>query len=239
MPNPPAAPLPDLVRRWQRGWGTARSLPEPAEADGALRVRFGFAHRHYEYILLDADGAPDTIAAAAERVLASEHTDWLTVPTAAPDKTALLLEEAGLAVDPGTETLMTADLDEHPSLDPPRPYRVTVGRARAVIRVRVSTAQGEEAATGVMGISADDAVADSITTEPDHRRRGLGAAVMSALAGHARRAGAVHGLLVASPQGRHLYTSLGWTPRATVLIAALAAPAHRAPGPGPAPSWAP
>ncbi|WP_306368487.1 GNAT family N-acetyltransferase [Nocardiopsis sp. CC223A] len=219
MPNPPAAPLPDLVRRWQRGWGTARSLPEPTEVDGALRVHFGFEHRHDEYVLLDADGDPDTIPAAAERVLASEHTDWLTVPTTAPDKTALLLQEAGLEVDPGTETLMSADLDEHPVLDPPRPYRATVGRARAVIRVRISTAQGEEAAGGVMGVVDDDAVADSIVTEPDHRRRGLGAAVMSALAEHARRAGAVHGLLVASPQGRHLYTSLGWAPRATVLIA--------------------
>ncbi|MFL1377549.1 MULTISPECIES: GNAT family N-acetyltransferase [unclassified Nocardiopsis] len=219
MPNPPTAPLPDLVRRWQRGWGTARSLPEPTEVDGALRVHFGFEHRHDEYVLLDADGAPDTIGAAARRVAASPHTDWLTVPTTAPDKTALLLEEAGLAVDPGTETLMSIDLDDHPVLDPPRPYHATAGRARAVIRVRVSTAQGEEAASGVMGIADDDAVADSIVTEPDHRRRGLGGAVMSALAEHARRAGATHGLLVASPQGRHLYTSLGWTPLATVLIA--------------------
>ncbi|CAL9344301.1 hypothetical protein SUDANB121_00345 [Nocardiopsis dassonvillei] len=219
MPNPTTAPLPGLVRRWQHGWGTARSLPDPVEEDGALRVHFGFEHRHDEYVLLDADGAPHTLGTAAERALASPHTDWLTVPTTAPDKAALLLEEAGLEVDPGTETLMGIDLDEHPILDPPRPYRVTVGRARAVIRVRASTHEGEEAASGAMGITDGDAVADSITTEPDHRRRGLGAAVMSALAWHARRAGATEGLLVASPQGRHLYTSLGWTPLATVLIA--------------------
>ncbi|MFD6100212.1 GNAT family N-acetyltransferase [Nocardiopsis flavescens] len=219
MTDPARTPLPDLVRRWQKGWGTARSLPEPLERDGALRVHFGFEHRHDEYVLTDADGDPDSIAAVARRVLASSRTDWVTSPTAAPDKTALLLREAGLEVDPGTETLMGADLDEHPLLDPPRPYRVTTGRARGVLRARVSTALGEEAASGAMGLADGDAVADAITTEPGHRRRGLGGALMSSLVGHARRAGAEHGLLVASAEGRHLYTSLGWTPLATVLIA--------------------
>ena len=187
--------------------------------DGALRLHLGFEHRHDEYVLLNADGDPGAVHAVADRVLASEHTDWVTVPTTAPDKTALLLEETGLQVDPGTETLMVADLDQHPTLDPPHPYRATVGRTRAAIRVRISTAQGDEAASGVVGVSGDDAVADSITTEPEHRRRGLGSAMMSALVDRARRAGARHGLLVASEQGRHLYTSLGWAPRATVLTA--------------------
>ncbi|MDE3722115.1 GNAT family N-acetyltransferase [Nocardiopsis sp. N85] len=219
MPFPSDVPLSDLVRRWQRGWGTARSLSPPVEEDGALRVHFGFAHRHDEYVLLDVDREPDTIRAVAARVLDSPHTDWVTVPTTVPDKTTLLLQEAGLAVDPGYETLMDVDLEDHPVIEPPRPYGVTVGKARAVIRVRITTPQGDEAASGAVGVGDDDAVADAIVTEPEHRRRGLGGAVMSALAEHARRAGATRGVLMASSEGRHLYTSLGWSTRATVLIA--------------------
>ncbi|WP_433295746.1 GNAT family N-acetyltransferase [Actinoplanes sp. CA-030573] len=79
---------------------------------------------------------------------------------------------------------------------------------------------GVEAAHGTMGLSGRDAVADRILTAPGHRRRGLARVVMGALAEAAAAAGAEHGLLIASEEGRHLYAALGWRAVADVLIAA-------------------
>ncbi|AZS73665.1 hypothetical protein DDE74_24345 [Streptomyces lydicus] len=58
-----------------------------------------------------------------------------------------------------------------------------------------------------------------IGTEPAHQRRGLGRAVMAALAGRAVERGARQGVLVASPDGRALYEAMGWRLRSRVTAA--------------------
>ncbi|MFD9068413.1 GNAT family N-acetyltransferase [Kitasatospora purpeofusca] len=59
-------------------------------------------------------------------------------------------------------------------------------------------------------------MADQIETAPAHRRRGLGSVVMRALEDAGHRHGAATGLLVATPEGKALYSTLGWTLRATM-----------------------
>ncbi|MCW7990269.1 hypothetical protein XF35_34715 [Streptomyces platensis subsp. clarensis] len=77
--------------------------------------------------------------------------------------------------------------------------------------------------TGAPGSSpapyAPSVVFDMIGTEPAHQRRGLGRAVMAALAGRAVERGARQGVLVASPDGRSLYEAMGWRLRSPVTAA--------------------
>jgi ribosomal protein S18 acetylase RimI-like enzyme len=80
-------------------------------------------------------------------------------------------------------------------------------------------AAGEPAASGRMTVIGTDAVADMISTEPAHRRRGLGRAVMGALVAEAVEQGATDGLLVASPDGLELYRALGWSVAADMVFA--------------------
>ncbi|QRN81683.1 MAG: GNAT family N-acetyltransferase [Nocardiopsis sp. BM-2018] len=75
------------------------------------------------------------------------------------------------------------------------------------------------AAGGIGALVDTDLVVHAIRTGPGHRRRGLGAAVMGALVSRAREHGAEEGLLVFTPQGRGLYTRLGWRVRASVVVA--------------------
>jgi GNAT superfamily N-acetyltransferase len=75
------------------------------------------------------------------------------------------------------------------------------------------------AARGSIAVVGDDAIADRIETDAAHRRRGLGRAMMSALAEAAVSQGARTGLLIASEEGQRLYSSLGWHHKADVLIA--------------------
>lgn len=205
--------LPDLIRRWQTGWGVARELPPAAEADGALHVLFGQRTRHSEIIVLDLDAVP----ALAARVAASAQADWLTVITADPSPIIATLEQAGLEVLDDTEAFMAIELADHPALGVAAPYELATAIDGAVIAA-VAT-NGERAASGVMAVTGSDGIAHNIETDPAHRRRGLAGAVMSALAREAVTRGATTGLLIASYEGQQLYTSLGWRTVAGVVVA--------------------
>jgi GNAT superfamily N-acetyltransferase len=56
----------------------------------------------------------------------------------------------------------------------------------------------------------ETAVFDRIETDLAHRRRGLGRTIMSELARLAFQDGASRGALVATPDGRALYSAMGW-----------------------------
>lgn len=206
-------PLPHLVRRWQAAWALARGLPPAVEADGALHVRFGLPRRRLEIIVLD----PGAVPALAARVAASSRPDWLTVITREPDAVAQTVKDAGLQVMDDSETLMAIELGEQPRAAAAAPDRVTTETDGPVTRAEVRA--GGLAAYGTVAVVGGDAVAHDIATLPDHRRRGLARVVMSALVEQAMARGASTGLLVASVEGRHLYTALGWQPVAAMVVA--------------------
>lgn len=107
----------------------------------------------------------------------------------------------------------------HAKLALPEGYDLDMARSGAALHARILTGDGDLAASGFAAETADAFVYDRIVTAPLHRRKGLGTAVILAL-GKAKR-GAVPELLVATPQGRALYESLGWrvvSPYATASI---------------------
>jgi GNAT superfamily N-acetyltransferase len=118
---------------------------------------------------------------------------------------------------------MSIDLADHAFRALPEGYRAEAERDGGVITVMVSAGEAV-AASGRIAVIGADAVADRVQTHPDHRRRGLGGAVMGLLVAAAREAGAVHGQLVASEMGEPLYTGLGWRAEARVVTARSATP---------------
>jgi len=108
------------------------------------------------------------------------------------------------------EYLMTTRLSTTPAVVPPS-YELTHTQRGAILDVTVTAADGSVAARGKAALAGDAAVFDQIETSPEHRRRGLGRSVMTALASAAQYAGATAGVLVATEDGRALYSALGWT----------------------------
>ncbi|MFF5083229.1 GNAT family N-acetyltransferase [Actinoplanes sp. NPDC000266] len=206
--------LRELVVRWQRGWGVARGLPEAADLGAGLRVRCGQLGRDVEYFALDGAAS---VAGLAGLVKREDEVTWLTVPTVEPERAAAAVEAAGLVVLKASEKLMVTELSEQPRVPVPAGYRTETTIEGPVVRVELLDREGEVGARGTMGIAGADGIADKIQTMPGHRRRGLGSAVMSALA---EVAPAKHGILVASEDGQALYAKLGWRAVAGVLIAA-------------------
>ncbi|GAB3383875.1 hypothetical protein GCM10027432_14380 [Lysobacter fragariae] len=92
----------------------------------------------------------------------------------------------------------------------PNGYTMELHQAGPVTRACIIAPDGDLAAAGCAAETADVFIYDRIETAQDHRRKGLGAAVMSAL-GMARKSLASPQLLVATGDGRNLYANLGWT----------------------------
>jgi GNAT superfamily N-acetyltransferase len=209
--------LRDLVLRWQRGWGASRALPGAQEVGDGLRVPCMQPGREVEYFALDDD--PAVLQHLAGLVAAEEATTWLTVATTDPARAAAALEEAGFVLLRAAERLMTADLATHPRRPVAAPYRLDVRAEPSCVSVTVTAPGDEPAAHGFAGLAGADMVADRILAAPEHRRRGLAAAVMGELAAASASSGAAHGLLIASEEGQQLYRALGWHDVAAVLIA--------------------
>ncbi|MBG6096013.1 GNAT family N-acetyltransferase [Nocardioides luteus] len=216
------ADLPELVARWARGWAYSRGFPRPAAVPGGVRVEVGEPERRVEWVATDD---ADTLGELVDTVRATPEA-WLSVVTESPAGVRPWFAEVGLTATDAEEALMSIRLADHESRPLPEGYRVEMERDGGVIAVTVRPDDAAEAvaAGGRIAVIGADAVADRIQTDPGHRRRGLGGAVMSLLVAAAREAGAVHGLLVASEMGEALYAELGWRVEARLVTARSDAP---------------
>lgn len=169
--------------------------------------------------MLGADAHPHRLNQASRAAL-RDRDAWVTVVTADPGRTSDRLQEQGLRTSYDVECLMTVSLVEQASAQLPDGYRsATTRRDADVVAEQLIAAGGEPAAAGQAAVVGAWCVPDLIATEPGHRRRGLGAALMSLLVSAALAQGAARGVLVASREGRRLYESLGWETVAEVVVA--------------------
>jgi len=186
----------DILGAWVRGWAVSRAVPPPvAEPDG-YRVDVGLPGHRVRYLLR----SPSTVATRA-RTVAAPGT-WLKTCGGRSEVLAGLTAEWEVGE---TEYLMSYD-GGFPPVEVPAPYSVTVTGEGPVWEVAV-TASGAPAARGWVAVDSGVAVFDRIVTEPGHRRRGLGRAVMHRLG---VAAGTESSVLLASTAGRGLYSALGW-----------------------------
>ncbi|TQL68167.1 acetyltransferase (GNAT) family protein [Nocardioides albertanoniae] len=214
--------LADLVTRWARGWAFARYFPRPERVAGGVRIEVGEPGRRVEWVAIDE---PETLSGLVDTVAATPEA-WLSVATADPAGVRPWLLEGGLGSDSQEEALMSIDLVDQVSRDLPDGYAAEIERdgGRITATVRSAGKAGEVAASGRIAVIGADAVVDRIHTEPDHRHRGLGGAMMTVLVAAAREAGATRGILVATEMGEPLYAGLGWQEQARLVIARPATP---------------
>jgi GNAT superfamily N-acetyltransferase len=191
-----------MLDAWVHGWTISRNTPAPVRLPSGYRVDVGLPGHAVRYVLHAYDAAlvdglrrPDT---------------WLKI------RGSVALD-ARWEVQP-QEYLMTTALSSGAGAVPPS-YELTRTRRGAVIDVTVTAADGSVAARGKAALAGAAAVFDQIETSQQHRRRGLGRSVMTALSSAAQHAGARTGVLVATEDGRALYTALGWTLSAPMTAA--------------------
>lgn len=202
---------PSLVLAWQIAHSIARGSPAPVHDRGGYRVDTGSDTEVKRWVF---PRLSDGVGAIGREIEAPRHYMKVCAPG---DALRSALPSRWEVQSPGF--FMTASVlsDAKPL---PEGYRLELHRAGPVTRVAAIADDGGTAASGCAAETADVFIYDRIETAPDHRRKGLGIAVMAAL-GTARRSVASQQLLVATEDGRKLYERLGWAvlaPFSTALI---------------------
>jgi len=203
---------PALVLAWLTARSIARDLPLPVHDRGGFRVDTNSAEEVRRWLF---PSMHEGLTAIGRDVSAPRH--FLKLCGDNSDLRNAL--PSNWEIQPKSY-FMKAGVTSAPT--PPLPDGYQLGRHQTgpVTRVRIIAPDASLAASGYAAEAADVFVYDRIETSPDHRRKGLGGAVMFALAA-ARRSPAAPQLLVATEDGRKLYTTLGWTvlsPYATAAI---------------------
>ncbi|WP_423606584.1 GNAT family N-acetyltransferase [Sphingomonas sp. MS122] len=204
---------PTLLFGWLAARSAARGLPAPVADHGGFRVdtageieicRWAFTQVGDGLSALgrtlDAPGYFLKLCGNGEDLLAALPSRWR-------------LKEPGY--------FMRGPAFSPPPVALPAGYALQLQRDARVTRVAILAPDGQLAASGSVAEAADVFIYDRIITDPGHRRKGLGRAVMAALR-DAKADSAVPELLVATDEGRALYATLGWTvlsPFATAEVA--------------------
>ncbi len=200
-----------LLFGWLAARSIARGLPAPVADRGGFRVdtggeveicRWAFT-RPGEGLAelgrtLDAPGYFLKLCGDGEDLLAALPAKWR------------------LQGEPGY--VMRGPQTPPPPAALPAGYRLQLDRDARGSRVAILAPDGALAASGTAAETAGVFVYDRIITEPDHRRRGLGRGVMAALR-ETRADQKTTELLVATDDGRALYTTLNWTVLSTFATA--------------------
>lgn len=208
---------PGLVFAWQVAHSIARQSPLPVHDRGGFRVD---THSEKEIRRWVFPRMCDGLRDIAAEIVAPRH--FLKLCGTHDELRSAL--PARWEVQPANY-FMRAMSDNPGSRALPDGYSMELHEDGPRARADVIAPDGQVAATGCAAETAEVFVYDRIETSPDHRRKGLGHAVMSALRS-TRKSVTTPQLLVATEDGHHLYASLGWTviaPFATAVIPELAA----------------
>ncbi|MEU8915735.1 GNAT family N-acetyltransferase [Streptomyces nigrescens] len=243
----PGTGLHSAVHAWVDGWARARGTDAPQAVPGGFRIevrRPGHLARH---VLPEAEPAVlrdlvDTLttpglwikACAPREVVEPLLTaDWeISEPQYLMTTDGLAASHSGAGLPSGYRLQIVDEGEEvfearvHAVGGPGNGSGAGSGSCSGGAEGpgTVLAASGRAAlTTGARGSCpapyAPSVVFDMIGTQPAHQRRGLGRAVMAALAGRAVERGARQGVLVASPDGRALYEAMGWRLRSPVTAA--------------------
>lgn len=202
---------PALIAAWLAARSIARRLPAPVADHGGWRVDTQSENEECRYVFATSGPSVARLAATIERPRV-----FLKV-AAEPDVLARLIP-SGWQVEGDTWVMTCAAIPAEPVI--PAGYSVSVERVAETVYARLLASDGSEAASGFAAEAGGVFVYDRIGTAPAHRRRGVGRALMAVL-GSTRRSSASRQVLVATRDGRALYTRLGWevhAPYATAFI---------------------
>lgn len=205
---------PGRLHAWLEARSLARGLPPPVADHGGFRVdtnsdvetaRWVFAEAGPDLATLarsiEKPGYFIKLCGTAESLRGVLPAGWTILPPA-----FFMQARTQPAIEPLTEG-----------------YRIESGRTGMVTAIRIFTEADELAASGYAAETPHAFAYDRIATQPPHRRKGLGRALMAALHA-AKTCSDTPELLVATEDGRALYSTLGWeiiSPYATACFVAL------------------
>ncbi|WP_428229346.1 GNAT family N-acetyltransferase [Flavobacterium sp.] len=193
----------DIVAKWLTAWSLSRKLPSPVPYESGLMVDVGYEDQKKRYVFT---------ALSDDLIQLSKSIDqpgiFIKVCTS-PDELKKSISEKWI-VQPQGYMMSCWHKMGIPKRTLQNTYKVEFEQYNATYLVRIVTKEGVLAATGRVVLVDDLAVYDRISTEPTHKRMGLGTLVMKELEKIALANSVYHNFLVATEEGKLFYESLGW-----------------------------
>ena len=212
---------PAVVEAWITGWTLSRETAPPVPVAGGFGVEVGLPEHRRRYVLPAASKALSRLAESIDEA-------WVFLKVCATTEAAQALCPARWTAQPLGFMMEVDGSAKGAGGAFADGYALGVRRVGSVLVAEVTGPDDSLAAKGRAALTDGFAVYDQIVTDVNHQRRGLGRQVMAALTAAAVDHGVRRGVLVATPEGRALYQTLGWrmhTPMSTFVIPAEPSPA--------------
>ncbi|MDB5202764.1 MAG: family N-acetyltransferase [Ferruginibacter sp.] len=192
-----------LMEQWLKAWSLSRKLPAPARFKSGFRVDVGYDNQRARYVFPELN---DDFLQLAETI----KEPWIYLKVCAPREAVINVISNEWEVEPQRYMMTSGDPMKSRDTVLNQAYKLEYETTDASFIVRIHTGNGDLAAIGHLVIIENLAVYDRISTEPAHRRKGLGSFVMKELERIAVSNGIFNNFLAATEEGKRLYESLGW-----------------------------
>jgi GNAT superfamily N-acetyltransferase len=203
-----------LMAAWLAARSLSRGLPAPVFDRGGVRVDTDHPDERRRYVFVEPCEGLRELGRTID-------APFVALKLCRPAEELLALLPARWAISSRSWVMGRDEAPgEQPSL--PQGYRLAVEGEGPVWSVRITSSEGELAASGYAAETAGVFIYDRIRVDPAHERRGLGRALMAALTS-CRRDPAAREILTATAAGRGLYLQMGWVdlaPYSTAVIPA-------------------
>lgn len=198
MSNPGVDPL--ILNAWLSARSIARGLPSPVPDYGGFRVDTRSEGEVARWVFPKIGSGLEELARSIK-----EPRYFLKLCGAADDLQAAL--PVGWKLHAASYFMRATS--KPPMRDLPDGYMIETKQLGRITEARIFSKTGALAASGYASEMPGVFIYDRIVTEPEHRRRGLGQSLLRTLH-NARKHSSGAELLVATEDGRALYSTLGW-----------------------------
>jgi len=192
-----------ILEKWLRAWSLSRQLPLPTKFKSGFKVDVGYENQKTRYIFAELND--DFIQLTN---IIKETWVFLKV-CAAPEDLINPISDQWVIQPQGYMMNCSSPMNIQ-KITLPDNYKVDVKNYNSTTLIKVLTKEGELASIGRITIVEDLAIYDRISTEENHKRKGLATYLIAELEKIAVSQNVHENFLVATEQGRSLYQSLGW-----------------------------
>ncbi len=195
---------PAIVGTWVKGWALTRQVAAPVFENGGYRIEVGLPDQKRRHVF---PALAPAVREHAEKI--SEPFVFLKI-CAPPEMVRPHLPPHWRIEAPGYMMSLSGAMRGAPVSLPDGYAFEHQELGVGVTLLNIVDRNGEVAATGRIAFPGELAVYDRIRTHENHRRKGLGRALMKQLEVLSHESGLRNAALVATPDGRALYEPLGW-----------------------------
>ena len=191
----------EIAKAWVHGWVLSRKTSAAIDHSTHLTIPVGLPGHMIRHVL------PTLSADALQALTRGQGVEGTWIKVVASQETVRPLLPVNWKIHEREYLMRTTLGSTRPATDAPN---VNFERGGSVITATLLGPNGDDAARAKAAVVGNAAVFDQVVTEPHHRRKGYGSMLMSLLANECWDKGATVGVLVATEEGRALYSALGW-----------------------------